>query len=220
MHYDIAAKPTMYRGIMFRSKLEATWARYFDVMQWQWEYEPFYVNGWFPDFVLKGVKDLLVEVKPFICMDEFRDSGQLLKMHSGIKTKYGTTPPEILLLGNQPMWNSYLWQEEVRKNPWKREHEVSFLHYKDAYVMPGWLCDTSKEANFNENGMWFNHAKLGVATYCYSRYDFNHVTGGGLGRMLGHELDENVLFQDRIENPLHLWNRIKMNMREEKRRMA
>jgi hypothetical protein len=61
----IKARPTRYRGIMFRSRLEATWAAFFDQLQWPWEYEPFELNGWLPDFVIKGeTKDVLVEVKP------------------------------------------------------------------------------------------------------------------------------------------------------------
>lgn len=62
--YEIASKPTIYKGIIFRSRLEARWAAFFDQLGWHWNYEPFDLNGWTPDFIL-GSERLLVEVKPF-----------------------------------------------------------------------------------------------------------------------------------------------------------
>lgn len=61
---EFAAIPTMYNGVQFRSRLEARWAAFFDLCGWQWEYEPFDLNGWIPDFMLRGDRDILVEVKP------------------------------------------------------------------------------------------------------------------------------------------------------------
>jgi hypothetical protein len=67
----IKARPTRYRGIMFRSRLEATWAAFFDQLQWPWEYEPFELNGWVPDFLISGKhKSLLVEIKPVDFTDQ------------------------------------------------------------------------------------------------------------------------------------------------------
>lgn len=61
----IAAIPTTYNGVNFRSRLEARWAALFDLLSWKWEYEPFDLNGWIPDFVLSGYKKILVEIKPY-----------------------------------------------------------------------------------------------------------------------------------------------------------
>jgi hypothetical protein len=62
----IAAIETMYNGILFRSRLEATWAAFFDLCGWEWIYEPFDLCGWVPDFeiMVKGNTRLLCEVKP------------------------------------------------------------------------------------------------------------------------------------------------------------
>lgn len=60
---EIEAKPTQYAGVVFRSKLEAAWARFFDVIGVDWEYEPSQMEGWWPDFLLDGW--WLAEVKPF-----------------------------------------------------------------------------------------------------------------------------------------------------------
>lgn len=65
IEYTISAKPTKYRGIEFRSRLEARWAAFFDLCGWDWEYEPIDFDGWFPDFAIFGKKfPIYVEVKP------------------------------------------------------------------------------------------------------------------------------------------------------------
>ena len=63
--YNIKAIPTRYSGIMLRARLEARWAAFFDLMGWKWHYEPFDLDGWFPDFLIEGNRQTLVEVKPF-----------------------------------------------------------------------------------------------------------------------------------------------------------
>jgi hypothetical protein len=63
MDIDRRAIPTMYRGTQYRSRLEAKWAAFFDLLEWPYEYEPFDLNGWIPDFILKTAIPVLVEVK-------------------------------------------------------------------------------------------------------------------------------------------------------------
>ena len=52
------------KNILFRSRIEAQWAYVFDVLGFQWEYEPFDLQGYIPDFIL-NYKDesLLIEIK-------------------------------------------------------------------------------------------------------------------------------------------------------------
>lgn len=67
MRYSIKAIPTEYGGVRFRSRLEARWAAFFDRMGYSWDYEPFDLSGWTPDFVLRnlnGQPSVLIEVKP------------------------------------------------------------------------------------------------------------------------------------------------------------
>lgn len=67
MKYDIKAIPTTYAGVRFRSRLEARWAAFFDLCGIKWEYEPFDLDGWAPDFLLRDLISApvaLVEVKP------------------------------------------------------------------------------------------------------------------------------------------------------------
>ncbi len=59
--------PTKYAGVQMRSRLEARWAAFFDLCDWNWDYEPdFGTPGWIPDFVLRwsGEPMVLVEIKP------------------------------------------------------------------------------------------------------------------------------------------------------------
>ncbi len=64
--------PTTYRGIRFRSRLEARWAAFFDRLGWPWQYEPFDLPGYIPDFVVRLERDLLVEIKPAMALDDLR----------------------------------------------------------------------------------------------------------------------------------------------------
>jgi len=74
--YEIKAIPTMYDGVMMRSRLEARWAAFLSACGWQWNYEPIDLDGWCPDFVLNfGPRKVYVEVKPQInesTMDEMK----------------------------------------------------------------------------------------------------------------------------------------------------
>ena len=74
----------------YRSRLEARWAAFFAYIGWPFEYEPFDLKGWIPDFGLFGAKEtVLVEVKPIAVFDE--DVADEL---DAVETKH-----EILLLG-------------------------------------------------------------------------------------------------------------------------
>ena len=68
--YDIKAIPTVYNDRQYRSRLEAKWASFFHLCGWQFEYEPFDLGTWSPDFLLSGQTKVLVEVKPLTEMDE------------------------------------------------------------------------------------------------------------------------------------------------------
>jgi hypothetical protein len=63
---QIPAKPTKYKGRLFRSRLEARVAAYLDLRGWVWEYEPVDFPKWSPDFsvILYDGRTAYVEVKP------------------------------------------------------------------------------------------------------------------------------------------------------------
>ena len=61
---------TRYSGILFRSRLEARWALYFDLLgiEWLYEMEGFKLESgeiYLPDFYLPPPLDIFCEVKPY-----------------------------------------------------------------------------------------------------------------------------------------------------------
>lgn len=89
--------PTEYRGIQFRSRLEATWAAFFDLMGWYWEYEPIDFAGYIPDFLLQMPGPIFVEVKPETDYDD-------LEQHHDKARKAGVGG--LLVLGAFPFGNT------------------------------------------------------------------------------------------------------------------
>lgn len=76
MTYDMKARPTTYNGIKMRSRLEAKYAGWLDLIQVGWRYEPLCLANadgqYLPDFLVSGVyfggnqTDVAVEVKPTV----------------------------------------------------------------------------------------------------------------------------------------------------------
>jgi hypothetical protein len=54
---------TVYAGTTFRSRAEARWAAFSDVVGWRWDYEPLDLAGYIPDFVLQLQRPTILEVK-------------------------------------------------------------------------------------------------------------------------------------------------------------
>jgi hypothetical protein len=89
--------PTVYAGRQFRSRLEARWAAFFDLMRWRWEYEPFDLPGWIPDFLLCE-EDILVEVKPVSDLRNEIARSTMLEMVSAARGRH----EGLLILGVGP----------------------------------------------------------------------------------------------------------------------
>lgn len=102
MKYDIKPKPTTYNGVEFRSRLESKWASFFDLVGWDWTYEPGEVNGYNPDFFIRcnsmsyPTNTIIVEVKPslFLTKDE----------KNSILNKYKNEKAHILILTDMPFY--------------------------------------------------------------------------------------------------------------------
>ena len=96
MKRKFKAIPTKYNGASFRSRLEAKWAAFFDLLGWKWVYEPFDLDGYIPDFVLQFYRPLLVEIKPgFTSTDLIADAADKID-RSGWEG-------EALILGATPV---------------------------------------------------------------------------------------------------------------------
>jgi hypothetical protein len=107
---------TYYKGYCFRSRLEAKWAAYFDLLNLPWLYEPKDLDGYIPDFI---IDDLLIEVKG--CgtisqlgeyIDKITQSGW-----SGLWTIVGDSPQ--IQLGKPIEINEGLWAAACNRSQWK-----------------------------------------------------------------------------------------------------
>jgi hypothetical protein len=100
-----AARPTVYRGIQMRSRLEARWAAHFDSGCWvdepgfAWRYEGLAFadrhGQYLPDFVLTvpDVPTSYVEVKP-----ESLSIGELREVQRRMETIWASVPEAVLVL--------------------------------------------------------------------------------------------------------------------------
>ena len=70
---------TNWRYRRYRSRLEARWACMFDLLGWKYEYEPYDLNGWIPDFIILGDAEILVDLKPYTIFKEWEE-GQIDKI--------------------------------------------------------------------------------------------------------------------------------------------
>lgn len=93
---------TTYRGIEYRSRLEARWAAFFTGLGWTFTYEPFDGDGYIPDFIIHGSAPLLVEVKPAATDEEYRAA--TTKSVAGLKHHWGR---DILIVGLTPTPDMY-----------------------------------------------------------------------------------------------------------------
>ncbi len=103
LDYSIKAIPTEFKGRLYRSRLEAKWASFFDRCGWHAEYEPYDLGSWSPDFLIsQGDNQILVEVKPisevhvptiykmYSAAKQAEFSGDLLLVGTGLKPdEYG-----------------------------------------------------------------------------------------------------------------------------------
>jgi hypothetical protein len=170
------AIPTTYRGIQFRSRLEATWAAFFDAAGWQWEYEPFDMDGWIPDFALASAltapEPVLVEVKPI----------SAFAPEVAAKIDAADQEHEVLLVGIGPFSGTNLWHPRPVCLGWLREiqkyEEAGQPHVDFAWgnaVLGRWEGSESKEKNPD-----------GILGFCHEEQSFrDRITGCYDGGCMG-----------------------------------
>ncbi len=149
---DRKAIPTLYRGVQFRSRLEAKWAAFFDAMGWPWQYEPFDLAGWIPDFLIG--RHIVAEIKPVTSYpnEVIREIDAALPVERDIDGRYEWPQCEPIVLGctvpvvEHPYWGfgSELgvpigWMRAAPAN-WRRDREprwdlaaIGKFHKKDWY---------------------------------------------------------------------------------------
>lgn len=144
------AIPTVYKGVQFRSRLEAKWAYFFDALGWQWEYEPIDLDYYIPDFLLLGDIPCLVEVKPYSLLAEFEPLAANLP-EAGYDYLIVGINPFLTLVNNSGPAFGYTCQGDGVGGRW----------WGGASLSHCWKCDSYYFVH--ESGGWF---ALGVANGC------------------------------------------------------
>jgi hypothetical protein len=131
--------PTTYQSTQFRSRLEARWAAFFDLVGWQWVYEPFDATGWIPDFLIRGKRSFLVEVGPCVDADQLHEKADK-------PSRFLELPTLVLGVGPTITDGAFdvagLLVNEFRKHPnggpaeWSRCEQHGFSVYGDDVERP------------------------------------------------------------------------------------
>lgn len=136
--------PTLYQGIEFRSRLEAKWAAFFDLLGWRWEYEPIDGDGYIPDFAIYNelcrVADLppiYAEIKPAQTKAAYK--APMAKMRAGMaEVECG----ELWVLGSSPL------PECLKTDRFDKEYSPFALAHttRNVYLTRNWVscCNCGK----------------------------------------------------------------------------
>jgi hypothetical protein len=89
--------PTTYSNTNFRSRLEARWAAFFDLIGWRWVYEPLDAGGYIPDFLIQGRHPFFVEVGPCVTQADYEAKAVKANVHAEILKQ------DLLVVGVSPL---------------------------------------------------------------------------------------------------------------------
>ena len=124
----IKALPTSYRGGAFKSRLEARWAYYFDLIGAKWQYEPdgfaLPSGNYCPDFLVGD--STYVEIKPFNPVPKLAIQ----------KIKEFSTENTIVLCVGAP---GPQWQQGFRNGEaFETAHFTSYAFWEKKWNQPFW----------------------------------------------------------------------------------
>ena len=153
----IKAIATNYRGIEYRSRLEAKWAAFMGLLGWQHTYEPFDASGYLPDFLIHGDRPFLVEVKPAVTMDAFR--APIGKITAGLLDHWKR---DILIVGVDRC------RELTATPPAKRRRRLDC-----------WASTTATGGGASTPALWFRCVRCGEIGICSDTNSYR-------GRPCGH----------------------------------
>jgi hypothetical protein len=154
----IAARPTLYQSTLFRSRLEARWAAFFDMIEYKWQYEPIDFQDWVPDFLVEfpcghsecgswervgrdgqpeplrdGSHSFYAEVKPYYTVEEF-DGHPVTQNDYG--QKYGLNGG--MCLGINPSVASAQFSHGAGGGIWSGHDLFGWMGHRDFDAL--WQC--------------------------------------------------------------------------------
>lgn len=145
--------PTTYDGVNYRSRLEARRAAFFRQIGWRFTYEPFDTDGYIPDFLIHGDSPLLVEVKPAVTAQDYRDV--VPKLEAALE---GCWDHDVLIVGVTPIpdisfddvspyggaWPQYASAGLLGERYDHREQEEEEWFQANGLSMNGWSWSAGK----------------------------------------------------------------------------
>lgn len=153
MEYTIPAKPAIYQNIQFRSHLEARWAAFFDLIGWEWEYEPFTMPGWIPDFKVFGLDDrfILFEIKPYLNESILKEYAA--KISSAARITDGLNTQDYFLPHCIILSNSFFYKDSFKNilAGYQITHQGDYfpVHWKE-------YQHNKNQFDIGSEEMWFN----------------------------------------------------------------
>jgi hypothetical protein len=155
--------PTIYNATRYRSRLEARWAAFFNLLNWDAHYEPFDLSGYIPDFVINGreqwshgdvrtsaIVPILVEVKPI------------------------TGPDDPLFIDTQ---------RKIKQSGWQGEALIVSYHFPQSHQTYGWTSAGQQHVGWMEDGCV---ATLQETLRCPARIGFCHSSQSFHDRISGY----------------------------------
>lgn len=116
----------MYNGRLYRSRLEARYAAFFDLMNYESEYEPLDLPGWSPDFLIqyRGFSSY-VEVKPIKTIQELEPE-YIQRVVTAALPLYNQNF-EIRITGIDPSYQWLLTSNKLCFSPEGKRMEVAYF---------------------------------------------------------------------------------------------
>lgn len=124
----INAIPTTYNGVTFRSRLEARWAIFFDLLGVAWEYEPEgYTDGttmYLPDFWIPEI-DGFWEVKPTPEYDQAKIEMLVTVTKKRCLISFGAPTADY-----DDRIHEVMWQDAYDTGGWKQDADVGWDNFR------------------------------------------------------------------------------------------
>lgn len=166
---SIRAIPTKYAGVSFRSRAEARWARCFDALGIEWEYEPEGYNlpsgPYLPDFLLPSLlKPCFLEVKGQEPNERERTVARELAGATGLRVFIAIRAPRSCDPGCEDSMEAFIPGPD-------RTNYGETLVDEDC---PYWLCECARCGKF---GIEYEGRSARIGCFCYDPSDdkqYNH----------------------------------------------
>lgn len=185
---------TTYSRTNFRSRLEARWAMLFDGIGWKWEYEPYDLDGYIPDFLIMGERSFLVEVKPHSTYAELARVAECAPIPDGDEHPLLVVGvnPQIVTTEHDSTCHPTGWAVAGALTQWTSDWKIDPVTDREVIGERG--------EHVVDAGVWARctkclspgvyHAQMGYMLHPCDHYDGDHYLGELPTRVLEHNWED------------------------------